>query len=143
MNKWLLITGSILSIIAFELGGCAQPANKPQTTLRSPPSSSGSDAFEFGYSTPHPVLVVGLPNHPGQKPTVTTIAGAVLPHKPVPPANTGAGLPTQTSVQVIEEPPPTPQQAGSTQPSTRPATQPSTTPAKATNHGSSPSPQPH
>ncbi|NNM84672.1 MAG: hypothetical protein HKL96_02785 [Phycisphaerales bacterium] len=135
MNKSLLISGSILALTALALGGCAQPANKPQAALRSPPSSSGSDAFEFGYSTPHPVLVVGLPNHPGQKPTVTTIAGAVIPHKPAQPANTGEGLPTKTSVQVIEEPPPTTQPAASTRPSTASA--------NATDNRPSSSTQPH
>ncbi len=135
MNKCLLMTASILAVASFALGGCAQPANKPQAALRSPPSSSGSDAFEFGYSTPHPVLVVGLPNHPGQKPTVTTIAGAVIPRNPVQPANTGEGLPTRTSVQVIEQPLPTTQPAANTQPSTAPAT--------AANNSPSPSTLPH
>ena len=121
MNKSLFITGPILAVATLVLAGCAQPANKPEAALRSPPSSSGSDAFEFGYSTPHPVLVVGLPNHPGQKPTVTTIAGAIIPRKPVQPANTGEGLPTKTSVQVIEEPPPTTRQTTTTQSSTAPA----------------------
>ena len=120
MNKSLFITGPILAVATLVLAGCAQPANKPEAALRSPPSSSGSDAFEFGYSTPHPVLVVGLPNHPGQKPTVTTIAGAIIPHKPVQPANTGEGLPTRTSVQVIEEPPPATQPATTTEPSPAP-----------------------
>ncbi len=81
-----IITSTTLGTAFFMtllcLGGCGSHTYGPGTALRSPNNFGGSDSRLNGSQTPHPLLVVSLPNHPGQPVHVDTVMSALLPHPP-------------------------------------------------------------
>lgn len=109
------------------LGGCGSHTYGPATALRSPNDFGGSGGSRLdGSQTPHPLLVVELPNHPGQPARVDTVISVLLPHQPaVRPVRPSVVSAQPTAVKVIELP---------TQSSTRPATTRPATTAPSTQH---------
>ena len=111
--------GTALFMALLCLGGCGSHTYGPGTALRSPNNFGGSGSRLDGSQTPHPLLVVSLPNHPGQPVRVDTVMSVLLPHQPAAsPVRPPEISSEPTPVNVIELPPKrTPQPA-----STRPAT---------------------
>ncbi len=109
--------GAALFMTLLGLGGCGSHTYGPGTALRSPNNFGGSDSRLSGSQTPHPLLVVSLPNHPGQPAHVDTVISVLLPHPPAarpvrPPVITAQPTP----VNVIELPPQLTTQPASTRP---------------------------
>ncbi len=109
--------GTAIFLVLLGLGGCGSHTYGPGTALRSPNNFGGSDSRLSGSQTPHPLLVVSLPNHPGQPARVDTVISVLLPHTPAarpvrPPVITAEPTP----VNVIELPPQHATQPASTQP---------------------------
>lgn len=121
-----MLGGSAILAGAFLLGGCGSHTSGPATALRSPNNFDSSNDRLYGGQTPHPLLVVSLPNHPGGPVTVDTVVSVLIPH-PTPSSSTihRPITPEQpTQMQVVEGTP-----SASTQPTTEATTRPTTAPA--------------
>lgn len=125
-------TGTALCMTLLCLGGCGSHTYGPATALRSPNNFGGSDSRLDGSQTPHPLLVVSLPNHPGQPVRVDTVVGALLPHHPAArPVRPSVITSQPTPVNVIELPPQHTTQPATTRPAaTAPAADQAVRPAR-------------
>ena len=112
------------------LAGCSQTPTRPRTALRSPGSYNSATALLFRAPGPKPDIVVALPNEPGGKVHVTTVADGLFGKAPSTPIQPPP-LPVETAIHVITENPKT--GASVKTATTRPATtQPATTRPAAT-----------
>ncbi len=112
------------------LAGCSQTPTRPRTALRSPGSYNSATALLFRAPGPKPDIVVALPNEPGGKVHVTTVADGLFGKAPSTPIQPPP-LPVETAIHVITENPKTGASAKTA--TTRPATtQPATTRPAAT-----------
>lgn len=140
--RWIMRTPAFVKLMGCAsaivvLAGCTQTTTRPRTALRSPGSYNSATALLFRAPAPKPDIVVGLPNTPGGKVHVTTVADGLF-GKPSSTPVTPPSLPVQTGITVVTGPAatqpatthPASTQPAATQPaSTRPAT---TQPANAT-----------
>lgn len=112
------------------LAGCSQTPTRPRTALRSPGSYNSATALLFRAPGPKPDIVVALPNEPGGKVHVTTVADGLFGKAPSTPIQPPP-LPVETAIHVVTENPKTGASAKTA--TTRPATtQPATTRPAAT-----------
>lgn len=115
--------GACITSLAM-LAGCTQTPTRPRTALRSPSSYNTATALLFHAPGPKPDIVISLPNQPGGKLHVTTVADGLFgktPTKPVEPPP----LPVETAIHVMAQPttqPATTQPATTKPAATRPAT---------------------
>ncbi len=102
------------------LAGCTQTSTRPRTALRSPGSYNSATALLFRAPAPKADVVVALPNEPGGKVQVTTVADGLFgkaPTRPIQPPP----LPVETGIHVVTGPPAT-EPASNPSASTQPAT---------------------
>ena len=112
------------------LAGCSQTPTRPRTALRSPGSYNSATALLFRAPGPKPDIVVALPNEPGGKVHVTTVADGLFGKAPSTPIQPPP-LPVETAIHVVTENPKT--GASTKTATTRPTTtQPATTRPAAT-----------
>ena len=105
-----LILGMLMLI-----AGCQTRPRGPGTAVRTPAFANNGAETLFMQPPPKPEVVIGLPNHPGQSATVTTV---LTPARPVGTSSAAPGyprLPTTTSIHEEVLPP-------STAPAASPAT---------------------
>lgn len=116
----------LISVIfaLLALTGCTHTSVRPHTALRSPSSYNDATALLFRARAPKPDIVVELPNHPGGKVRVRTVADGLF-GKPPPRPMRPHPLPVQTSIHVEMSP-------NATAPATQPATGPASTQPAAT-----------
>jgi hypothetical protein len=85
------------------LAGCTQTTTRPRTALRSPGSYNSATALLFHAPSPKADVVVALPNEPGGKVQVTTVADGLFgkaPTRPIQPPP----LPVETGIHVVTAP---------------------------------------
>lgn len=115
--------GSGLFVLALGglmlIGGCQTRPRGPGTAVRTPAFSNNGAETLFMAPPPRPEVVIGLPNHPGQPATVTTVLTPAVPIGTGTPTPAYPPLPTTTSIHEEILPPSTVPAASS--PATAPA----------------------
>lgn len=99
-----LLSATVLLATLLGVSGCGSHTYGPATALRSPNNFVGSGNRLSGGQTPHPLLVVELPNHPGQPAKIDTVVSALLPHHISRPVRTPTVTELPTKVNVVELP---------------------------------------
>lgn len=89
----------VLSLGALILiAGCQTRPRGPGTAVRTPAFSNNGAETLFMRPPPKPEVVIGLPNHPGQPATVTTVLAPAQPVGTGSPTAAYPHLPTTTSI---------------------------------------------